>query len=100
MCNFELSPELFHQHRLAMIALPERDGELRVAAADGQDDAAYGLVISWAYAGIAVKESATPLVPIVALAGAVVVLLLVGATVLARRRPAAHAMVGVAATAA
>jgi hypothetical protein len=63
-------------------------------------DAAYGLVITWAYAGIAVKESATPVVPIVALAGAVVVLLLVAVTVLGRRRPPARAMVGVAATAA
>jgi hypothetical protein len=63
-------------------------------------DAAYGLVIGWAYAGIAVKEAATPLVPIVALAGGVVVLLLVGVTVLRRRSPAARAMVGVAPTAA
>jgi hypothetical protein len=30
MCNFELSPELFHQHRLAMIALAD---ERRLAQA-------------------------------------------------------------------
>jgi hypothetical protein len=34
-------------------------------------DAAYGLVIIWAFAGIAVKEASTPVVPVVAAAGAI-----------------------------
>jgi hypothetical protein len=40
-------------------------------------DAAYGLVIVWAYAGIVVKEAASPYVPIVAGAGAIMVAALV-----------------------
>jgi hypothetical protein len=40
-------------------------------------DPAYGCVIVWAYAGIVVKESGTPLVPVVAFASALVVAALV-----------------------
>ena len=47
-------------------------------------DPAYGLVIVWAYAGIVAKESATPLVPIVAGAAAVAVVVLVVATLVGR----------------
>jgi benzodiazapine receptor len=36
-------------------------------------DAAYGWVIVWAYVGVAVKESGTPVVAVTALAGAVIV---------------------------
>lgn len=57
-------------------------------------DVAYGLVIVWAYAGIAVKEMATPLVPAVAILGAIVVGGLVAWTLIARRPPAAVAMLG------
>ena len=63
-------------------------------------DLAYGLVIVWAYIGIAVKEADTPLVPIVAAGGAVAVAGLLIATATARRPPAARAMVGVLPTAA
>jgi translocator protein len=48
------------------------------------DDIAYGAVIVWAYAGIVVKELATPIVPLVAGAGAVLVAGLV-AMAIARR---------------
>jgi translocator protein len=58
-------------------------------------DLAYGAVIVWAYAGIVVKEAATPLVPWVAGAGAVAVAALVLLTVLRDRPPSASAMVGV-----
>lgn len=58
-------------------------------------DIAYGLVIVWAYAGIVVKEAQTPLVPLVAGAGAVLVGGLVLATILRDRSPAATSMVGV-----
>ena len=58
-------------------------------------DAAYGLVIVWAYAGIAVKEAATQLVPQVAVAGAVIVLALTALTLLGRRRAPARAIAGV-----
>lgn len=58
-------------------------------------DVAYGAVIVWAYAGIAVKEAATPLVPWVAGLGAIAVAALVLFTVLRRRAPAAVSMVGV-----
>ena len=58
-------------------------------------DTAYGAVIVWAYAGIAVKEAATPLVPWVAAGVALLVAALVVVTLLARRPPAARAMVGV-----
>jgi hypothetical protein len=61
-------------------------------------DVAYGAVIVWAYAGIAVKEMATPLVPIVAILGAVIVAVLVVLTAATSRRPAATSMVGVRAT--
>jgi hypothetical protein len=61
-------------------------------------DVAYGAVIVWAYAGIAVKEMATPLVPIVAVLGAVIVAALVVLTAATSRRPAATSMVGVRAT--
>lgn len=49
-------------------------------------DAAYGWVIVWAYAGVAVKESATPLVAGTALAGAALVAALVVASRYARSR--------------
>ena len=63
-------------------------------------DAAYGAVIVWAYAGIAVKEAATPLVPWVAAGGAVVVAALVLVTIAGpTRRRCARSMVGVAPTA-
>lgn len=58
-------------------------------------DVAYGLVIVWAGAGIVVKEAQTPLVPIVASAGAVLIGGLVLATILRGRAPAATSMVGV-----
>ncbi len=48
-------------------------------------DAAYGWVIVWAYAGVAVKEWATPLVAGTALAGALLVAVLVVAAILGRR---------------
>ena len=63
-------------------------------------DPAYGLVIAWAYAGIAVKEAEAALVPLVAAASALVVLAVV-AGVLSRgsrgrpeRRPAAASGAG------
>jgi translocator protein len=54
-----------------------------------EGDAAFGLVIVWAYAGILVKElsAGTPFVPPVAAAGAIVVVVLV-ALAFARRLPA------------
>jgi hypothetical protein len=58
-------------------------------------DIAYGLVIIWAYAGIAIKEGDTPLVPLVAAGGAVATGVLVLWTLVASRPPAARAMVGV-----
>lgn len=58
-------------------------------------DIAYGLVIVWAYAGVAVKEADTPLVPVVAAAGALVVAALVLATLVRHRAPAARAMIGI-----
>ena len=63
-------------------------------------DVAYGLVIVWAYAGIAVKEAATPIVPLVAIGGVAVMLVLIGASVAGRGQPRARAMVGVMPTAA
>ncbi|MFN8619542.1 MAG: tryptophan-rich sensory protein [Chloroflexota bacterium] len=45
-------------------------------------DIAYGMVIAWAYAGIAAKQSAVELVPAVAIAGAAWMLLLIVATIL------------------
>jgi|WetSurMetagenome_2_1015567.scaffolds.fasta_scaffold229181_1 translocator protein len=63
-------------------------------------DVAYGLVIVWAYAGIAVKEAGTPLVPIIAAAGALAVAGLVIGTLVTHRLPAASAMIGVRSTAA
>ena len=51
-------------------------------------DVAYGLVIVWAYVGIAVKESASADVPVVAAAGAVVVAALVVLSLLHRLPPA------------
>jgi len=50
-------------------------------------DAAYGWVIVWAYVGVAVKESATPLVAVTALVGALVVAALAVAAMAAGRRP-------------
>jgi hypothetical protein len=47
-------------------------------------DVAYGLVIVWAYAGIAIKESAAPLVPFVAAAGAVAIAMLVILSIVGR----------------
>ena len=61
-------------------------------------DVAYGLVIVWAYAGIVVKEIDTPLVPIVAAAGALTVGALSAWTVVGRQAPAAATMIGVAPT--
>jgi benzodiazapine receptor len=58
-------------------------------------DAAYGAVIVWAYAGIAVKEADTALVPWVAAGGAVLVVGLVLATIVGRRAPLADSMVGI-----
>ncbi|MFN8630105.1 MAG: TspO/MBR family protein [Chloroflexota bacterium] len=48
-------------------------------------DAAYGWVIVWAYVGVAVKESSTPIVAGTALAGALIVATLVVAAMLGRR---------------
>lgn len=61
-------------------------------------DLAYGLVITWAYVGIAVKEADTPLVPLVAVGGALAVAGLVLVTTLRHRAPAADAMIGVSPT--
>jgi benzodiazapine receptor len=58
-------------------------------------DIAYGAVIVWAYAGIAVKEAETVLVPWVAATGATAVALLVLVTLLRDRPPAARSMAGV-----
>jgi hypothetical protein len=55
-------------------------------------------VIVWAYAGIAVKESATPLVPVIALVGAATMGVLLLATIVLGRGPAVASMVGVEAT--
>lgn len=61
-------------------------------------DAAYGWVIVWAYVGVAVKESATPLVAVTALVGALVVAaLVVVAMVSGRRHDAPMARVSAAA---
>lgn len=61
-------------------------------------DAAYGLVIVWAYSGVAVKEADTALVAGMAVAGAIIVALLVVLS-LARNRAAGTAGVGAAAPA-
>jgi benzodiazapine receptor len=58
-------------------------------------DVAYGAVIVWAYAGIAVREQATPLVPWVAAGGALLVAGLIAVTLLGRRPPIARSMAGV-----
>ncbi|MEX1173380.1 MAG: hypothetical protein WEG56_12310, partial [Chloroflexota bacterium] len=58
-------------------------------------DVAYGLVIVWAYAGIVVKEAATPIVPWVAGAGAVAIAALLVATLIRQRPPSARWMVGI-----
>ena len=63
-------------------------------------DVAYGLVIVWAYAGIVVQEQGTPIVPIVAGVGAVIMAVLVAQTLVTHRRPAATSMIGVVAEAA
>jgi hypothetical protein len=60
-------------------------------------DVAYGAVIVWAYVGIAVKEAATPLVPLVALMGALGVAALLVMTLVRHRPPAATEMLGVGA---
>ena len=62
-------------------------------------DLAYGAVIVWAYVGIAVKEASTPLVPWVAVGGAVLVAGLLALTMLTSRPPAAATMVGIRPTA-
>ncbi len=61
-------------------------------------DPAYGCVIVWAYAGIVVKESGTPLVPVVAGASALVVAVVVIAVVagLARDGPTGRPAAAVA----
>jgi hypothetical protein len=51
-------------------------------------DAAYGLVIVWAYAGIVAKESAAAYVPMVAALGAVVIVILVVLSLIGRLPPA------------
>ncbi len=61
-------------------------------------DVAYGAVIVWAYAGIAVKESGTPIVPVVALIGAAAMIVLLLATIVPGRQPTVASMVGVEAT--
>jgi translocator protein len=53
-------------------------------------DVPYGAVISWAYAGIAAKRSAVPLVPVVAAGGAALVLVMIGFVVV-RSLPRGHA---------
>jgi benzodiazapine receptor len=58
-------------------------------------DIAYGAVVVWAYAGIAVKEAGTPLVAGLAIGGAVLVGALLVATLVAGRAPAAERMVGI-----
>jgi len=58
-------------------------------------DVPYGLVIVWAYAGIVVKESQTPIVSIMAGAGVVLIGGLVLATILRDRPPSATTMIGV-----
>jgi benzodiazapine receptor len=58
-------------------------------------DSVYGSVIVWAYVGIAVKESATTIVPVVSLAGATVVGALLLTTMALGRRATAMSMVGV-----
>jgi hypothetical protein len=58
-------------------------------------DIAYGAVIVWAYAGIAIKESPTPLVAVSAAVGAIVVLVLIATTVLGHRAPSRRQMLGV-----
>ncbi len=50
-------------------------------------DTAYGWVIVWAYVGVAVKESATVVVAVTALAGALIVAALVVVAMTGRRRP-------------
>jgi benzodiazapine receptor len=60
-------------------------------------DVAYGVVIVWAYVGIAVKEASTPLVPFVAVAGALGIGALLVLTIVRHRPPAASAMLGVGA---
>jgi hypothetical protein len=51
-------------------------------------DAAYGLVIVWAYAGIVVKEGASAYVPVIAAIGVVVVAVLVALSLIGRLPPA------------
>ena len=51
-------------------------------------DAAYGLVIVWAYAGIVVKESGSAYVPVVAAIGALGVAVLVLLSLVGRLPPA------------
>ena len=58
-------------------------------------DIAYGLVIVWAYAGIAVKEAGTPFVPIAAAVGSLIVAGLVVAIALGHRAPGVDAMLGI-----
>ena len=55
-------------------------------------DAAYGLVIVWAYAGVAVKESDTLVVAGTAAAGAVIVALLVVVSLVRNRAPRASSV--------
>lgn len=62
-------------------------------------DSAFGCVIVWAYVGIAVREAATPIVPVVASLGAAIVAALVVWTVARTRPPAAGSMLGVLPTA-
>ena len=58
-------------------------------------DWAYGLVIVWAYVGIAVKEIDAPLVPVVAALGALLVAALVTITAIRHIPPTASAMLDV-----
>jgi hypothetical protein len=59
-------------------------------------DAAYGLVVAWAYAGIAVKEA--DVLPVALVAGTGAALMLGIAVVSAARRPAPTGVVGPPAT--
>ncbi len=62
-------------------------------------DVAYGLVIVWAYVGVAVKERATPVEPVAALVFAGIVLLAAGAAFARGRTAAARRRVGASAAA-
>jgi translocator protein len=62
-------------------------------------DVAYGLVIVWAYVGIAVEEQATPLVPVAALGFAAVVAVIAAAAFVRGRTAGARRGIGASAAA-